>query len=135
MILKLNYDALDMYDLKMLLHLSRVTQTVYSRITKDINRNIEPPLIFDIILQLKFAINCMSEWMYDCDKLTKFQMNSLEILDGFLRETIHSKVLLRYKLRKTSIDEIYDILSDAHNLEYPEMPKCIWCCNNILFYA
>lgn len=135
-ILQLDYDKLTFLELKTLMILSKTTETVYRKKSRDVNRNIEVSTIFEMITNLNLAIQHIRYLLQLHStgiKLTNFQMNTLEILDGYLREVIAADVLQRYQLLENTGNAIYEVMTYMHNLEYPPMPKCYWCNTNILF--
>lgn len=136
-ILKLDYDTLSLLELKTLLHISKITRVIYSRKVQDVNRNIESVTTLAIIIQIKLAIKRMRDLVQhhsEGKQLTQFQMNSLELVDAYLREIILGNTLKKFGLTKNTANEIYDLMASAHNMEFPPMPRCFWCKNNILFF-
>lgn len=134
----MDYDVLSFLEIKTLFHISKITRVIYSRKVQDVNRNIESATAFAIIMQIKLAIKRMSDLVQqssDGRQLTQFQMNSLELADSYLKETILGNNLQKFGLTKRTADEIYDLMAVVHNMEFPLMPKCFWCKNNILFYC
>lgn len=137
-ILKLDYDSLTLLELKTLLHISKITRVIYSRKVQDVNRNIESVTTLAVIVQIKLAIKRMKDLVQQHaagKQLTQFQMNSLELADAYLREIILGGILKKFGLTKNTADEIYDLMARVHNMEFPPMPSCFSCKNNILFFV
>lgn len=134
-ILKINYDKLTLLELKTLLHVSRITKVISTKKVQDVNRNIESSTIYDILVQIKLAIKRMKDLVHQHQQsktLSEFQMNSLEIVDSYLREVIMVNTLRKYRMAESTANDIYDLMAYVHNLEFPAMPKCFWCKENIL---
>lgn len=135
-ILRANYDSLSLYMLKTLIHLARITEKVYTQKKRDVWCHMEPPCIYELIAQLKLCIqfsNHLLNLHSSGKELTVFQMNSLEVIVNFLKETVRVKLLERYNLLKNTLNDVYHVLSHCSNLEYPLMPTCIWCGGNTLY--
>lgn len=137
-ILTLNYDKLNILELKTMMYLSKITETVYRKKPRDINRNIEVSTIFEVIINFKLAVQHIRYLLHLHSTgvaLTTFQMNTLEMLDGYIREIIAVDILQRYGLLTNTMDELYELMTYMHNLKYPQMAKCFWCDTDILFNA
>lgn len=138
LIQKLNYDTLSFLEAKTFMHISKITKAIYSKKVQDVNRNIDSTTVFNVLIQIKMAIKRMRELIQQHSRgktLTPFQMNSLELADSYLREVVLGNTLKKFGLTEHTANEIYDLMSCAHNLQYPPMSKCFWCKKNILFYA
>lgn len=135
--MKLDYDSLDLLEIKTLLHISKITRVIYTKKVKDINRNIESVAILSVIIQIKLAIKRLKDLVKlhsEGKTLSQLQLNSMELADAYLRGIILEKILQKFGLTTKTMDEIYDLMAYIHNLEFPPLPKCCWCNNNILFF-
>lgn len=65
-------------------------------------------------------------------QLSKFQMQSIDVQNMFLKEMVVQDVLAKANVGVNFIDEIYKIIILANELKYPGMPQCHWCGQNIL---
>lgn len=136
-IMNLNLTDLPLAQLKVLLHLSRITEVVTKRKKSDLQKNMEQPSVYERIIQIKLAM-CRISFLLNLHQngkeLTTFQYNSLELAVYYLRASVNNGVLERYGLGKNMLEEMYQLLCLAGNLEYPPMARCFWCNDDILLH-
>lgn len=131
----LDYDKLSLIQLKTCLWLAQSSEMMYNKMYTIEEYNILRYEEFKYIVQIKLAIDHMQhllELIAEGTKLSEFHMQSLDIINMFLKEKICNDTIPNLGLGKNTIDELYEVISAVNELEYPPPPTCMWCKENIL---
>lgn len=131
----LNYDTLSLIKLKVLRWIARMSEKVYLIVPRIEEYNIKAYVLLHYMVDIKLAVGRMTKLLniYFTDKkLSLFQMQSLDLLNFFLKEMVAKDILAKANLGETFIDEIYGVMRIANEIQYPPMPHCLWCGENIL---
>lgn len=87
------------------------------------------------LLDIKLAVKRIKKLLElkSCgQELSRFQMQSIDIQNFFLKEMVLEGVLESCGAGIHLVDEIYEVMSICNELVYPDMPDCMWCGENIL---
>lgn len=130
-----NYDGITLHKLKTYLHISKISETVF-----DLHEIVDAELIlkpyktlkclFEVrltIYRMKYLLELHSK-----NQINEFQLQNLFILNNCLKEFIANEENNKLIQGRHIIKKITDVIKVANNLEYPEMPQCAICNNNIL---
>ncbi|KAK4877725.1 hypothetical protein RN001_010231 [Aquatica leii] len=133
---ELDYDKLSLVQLKTCFWLAKSSEMMHDK--TQLYRKVSVIKFDEVkyILKIKLAIQ-HAHYLLQClasgDNLSEFHMQSLDIINMFLKETILDGIIHKLGLGKVTIDELYDVIIVANELQYPPPPKCLWCEEHILF--
>lgn len=68
-------------------------------------------------------------------KITEFQLQNLFVLNNYLKEFVLQDMNMNLIETFRLSDKVKEVLLASNDLEYPEMPKCLVCNDNILLIS
>ncbi|KAK5642866.1 hypothetical protein RI129_009033 [Pyrocoelia pectoralis] len=131
----LDYDKLSLVQLKMCFSLAKSSEMMNSNSSVLRKNSILKCDEFRYILKIRVAMEHMYRLLDSLasgSDLSVFHMQSLDILNMFLKETVSKGMIPKLCLGKVTLDGLYDIIATANELKYPDPPTCVWCEENIL---
>ncbi|EEZ99572.2 hypothetical protein TcasGA2_TC001557 [Tribolium castaneum] len=131
----LNYDTLPLLKLKILRWIAKLSEKIYPMISRVEEYHIKAYVLLNYAVDIKLAVQRMTKLLniyFSEKKLSLFQMQSLDLLNFFLKEMVVKDVLTKANLGETFIDEIFNVVKIANELQYPPMPQCLWCGEKII---
>ncbi|XP_031346109.1 uncharacterized protein LOC116172967 [Photinus pyralis] len=132
---ELDYDKMSLVQLKMCLALAKSSEVM---VRNSPVMQTTPTLKsdeFKYILKIRLAMDHMYrllDQLANGGQLSVFHMQSLDLLNAFLKETVAKGMILRLLLGKLTLDGLYDIIATASELKYPDPPVCVWCEEKII---
>lgn len=132
----INYSQLSLLKLKTLRLIAKLSEEVYNLVPRITNYDIKPYILLHYMVDIKLAIERINNLLHlrnSGTELTKFQMQSIDVQNFFLKEMVVKDILTKLDVGEEFIDEIDHIMRIANELRYPQMPQCFWCGENILF--
>lgn len=132
----LNYDTMSLVKLKTLRHIAKLSEKLFAVVPNIPQYNIKSFRLLNYMVDIKLAVQRIAKLLdtyFTQNKLSLFQMRSLDLLNFFLKEIVSEDVLVEANLGEVFVDEIYNVMRVANELEYPPMPQCNWCGENILY--
>lgn len=130
-----SYSEFSLGKIKIYMHISKICSTIYDQQDTFINNiNIQPyeslRYIFNVTLiidRIKYLLKLKKE-----DNITEFQMQNLFLLNNYLKEYVlhDSQVNLLETFGMCKM--IRETMTACNELEYPKMPICLICNDNIL---
>jgi hypothetical protein len=97
--------------------------------------HIKAYVLLNYAVDIKLAVERMTKLLniyFSEKKLSLFQMQSLDLLNFFLKEMVVKEILTKANLGETFIDDMYNVMKIANELQYPPMPQCFWCGEKII---
>lgn len=103
------------------------------------SHNILKSSEFKAIISLKVVLNHMKRLLTLCNKnsdaVSTFHLQSLDVLNGYLKEVVADDLILRFGLGEDVIADVYQAMMLANELSYPLPPTCFLCQENILLLS
>ncbi|XP_068918058.1 uncharacterized protein [Tenebrio molitor] len=131
----INYDALPLLKLKILRWIAKLSEKIYPMISRVEEYHIKAYVLLNYAVDIKLAVERMTKLLniyFSEKKLSLFQMQSLDLLNFFLKEMVVKEILTKANLGETFIDDMYNVMKIANELQYPPMPQCFWCGEKII---
>ncbi|KAJ3661420.1 hypothetical protein Zmor_005815 [Zophobas morio] len=126
----LNYDTLPLLKLKILRWISKLSEKIYPMIARVEEYHIKAYVLLNYAVDIKLAVQRMTKLLnvyFSEKKLSLFQMQSLDLLNFFLKEMVVTDVLTKANLGEVFVDEMYNVMKIANELQYPPMPQWTSC--------
>ncbi|XP_025830492.1 uncharacterized protein LOC108741769 isoform X2 [Agrilus planipennis] len=130
-----DYDLFSLTKLKTYLWLAKASEMIIDKVLFINEYNIKTFDDIKMILKIKLTVKHMEDLfeLYNKNKtLTKFQMNSLYLHNLFLKDVVYDNRLEKLGLGENTFDSITVALTKSNCFEYPEVPTCFICEENIL---
>lgn len=91
---------------------------------------------FKTMIQLTSSLNHMKRLFVLYSKnggnIDEFHLQSLDLLNGYLKEIVADDVILKLGLGDDVIEDVYQAMRLANEISYPLPPICFLCQENIL---
>lgn len=118
--------------LKVLLFLTKITEITYDQIQYLDGADITSYDYILKIVNIKMAVYRILNLLNQEKELSNFQYQSINILNNYLKDQILDGTIPKMNLNKKFGEEILDAVVRSNELEYPDMPECHYCKENIL---
>lgn len=132
---KLNYDKLTIFKLKICMLLVKVSDMIHDKLPTVVEKQILTYDELKYIVKIKLAaqhMNHLLEIFVEQKSLPEFHLQSLYILNMFLKNVIIEGIFLKLELGESTIDELYNVIRSSRQLDYPVPPKCVFCKKDII---
>lgn len=132
----LNYDKLNLVELKTLRLIAKISEMVFQTIETVKSYDIKSYIMIHYLVEIKLIIRRINKLLHirnSGKELTMFQMQSIDIQNFFLKDLVARNILAKANVGKRFVTEMIKVMEIANELRYPDMMQCIWCGENILF--